>query len=396
MAYHKSTVTFEKMLPLFITEPDPMLSMLKWLCHRMMQAELESKLGAGKSERTNERTGYRSGTRVRRFDTRMGSLYLVVPKIRKGGYVPFFVTERKRSEQALFQVVQEAYINGVSTRKIERLAKSLGIDSISASQVSIINQELNEQVNEFRERKLDAIYPVIWVDALYEKIRVNHRICSSAVLVVCGITTEGKREVLAVEPMPEESKASYKILFDKLKERGLREVWLAVSDAHSGLTAAIAESFTGCSWQRCKVHFMRNIMAHIPAKQKELFGARLKQIWQQPDMKSASRYAEALIDEYGASFPKAIETLENGLEDSLQYYAFSEIDPRKISSTNLLERLNKEIRRRSKVVGVFPTVDSYLRLVCCYLMEYAEDWETGNCYIQKDVLQEILAKRKAA
>jgi len=177
------------------------------------------------------------------------------------------VTEKKRSEQALLQVVQEAFVNGVSTRKIERLAKSLGIESISASQVSEINKELNEQVAEFRQRRLESTYPVIWIDALYERIRVGHRVCNMAVHVVCGINLEGKREILAVEPMYEESMAYYMALFNNLKDRGLQTVWLAVSDAHQGLVAAIQNSFLGCSWQRCKVHFMRNILAHVPAKE---------------------------------------------------------------------------------------------------------------------------------
>lgn len=396
MAYHKSNLSFEKMLLKFIGEPDPMLSMLEWLCHKMMEVEVTNKLGASRNEHSDDRKGYLSGTRVRRFDTRMGTMYLLVPKVRKGGYVPFFVTEKKRSEQALLQVVQEAFVNGISTRKIERLAHSLGIESISASQVSVINKELNEQIKEFRERRLNDTYPVIWVDALYEKIRVDHRICNMAVLVVCGVNLDGKREILAVEPMFEESEASYTALFDSLKARGLRNVWLAVSDAHQGLVNAVRKSFIGCSWQRCKVHFMRNILAHIPGKEKEFFAAKLKQIWQQPDDKSARRYAKILIDEYENRFPKAIETLEDGLEESLQYYQFPEIDFRKISSTNVLERLNKEIRRRSRVVGIFPSMDSYIRLVCCYLMEYAEDWETANCYIHKNILQVLLSKRKAA
>ena len=217
-----------------------------------------------------------------------------------------------------------------------------------------------------------------------------------AVHVVCGIRLEGKREILAVEPMYEESKASYTALFDNLKARGLQTVWLAVSDAHQGLVAAVQESFLGCSWQRCKVHFMRNILAHVPAKEKERFAARLKQIWQQPDSKSARIYANHLIQEYAGQFPKAVETLENGLEDSLQYYEFPEIDARKISSTNILERLNKEIRRRSRVVGIFPSMDSYIRLVCCYLLEYSEDWQTSRCYIQKDIIEVISVKRLAA
>jgi len=396
MAYHKNTVSLEKMLLKFLGEPDPMLSMLEWLCHKLMEVEVENKLGAGKGEHSPKRTGYRSGTRVRRFDTRMGTMYLLVPKVRKGGYIPFFVTERKRSEQALIQVVQEAFVNGVSTRKIERLARSLGIESISASQVSQLNKELSQQIEEFRNRPLASTYPVIWIDALYEKIRDNCRVCNMAVHVVCGINLDGKREILAVEPMYEESEASYTALFDNLKKRGLQNVWLAVSDAHQGLIAAIQKFFVGCSWQRCKVHLMRNILAHIPAKEKESFAARLKQIWQQPDYKSAKRYAELLIEEYQTRFPKALEVLENGLEDSLQYYEFPEIDPRKISSTNVLERLNKEIRRRSRVVGIFPSMESYMRLISCYLIEYAEDWETSRCYIKKDIIQQIITRRKAA
>ncbi len=396
MAYHKNTVNLEKMLLKFLGEPDPMLSMLEWLCHKMMEVEVENKLNAGKGEHSPNRTGYRSGTRVRRFDTRMGTIYLLIPKVRKGGYVPFFVTEKKRSEQALIQVVQEAFINGVSTRKIERLARSLGIESISPSQVSQINKELTQQVEEFRNRPLADTYPVIWIDALYEKIRDNHRVCNMAVHVVCGVNLEGKREVLAVEPMYEESEASYTALFTCLKKRGLKNVWLAVSDAHQGLVSAIKKSFVGCSWQRCKVHFMRNILVHVPAKDKESFAAKLKQIWQQPDYESAKRYAELLIEEYEARFPKAVEVLANGLEDSLQFYGFPEIDAKKISSTNMLERLHKEIRRRSKVVGIFPSMDSYIRLISCYLIEYAEDWETSKCYIRKEILQHILARRNAA
>lgn len=308
MAYHKSTLNLEKMLLKFIQKPDPMLAMLEWLCHELMEVELENKLNAGKGEHSQERTGYRSGTRVRRFDTRMGTMYLLVPKVRKGGYVPFFVTERKRSELALIQVVQEAFINGVSTRKVERLAKSLGIESISAGQVSQINKGLNDQVEEFRQRPLNKTYAVVWVDALYEKIRDNHKVSNMAVHIVCGLTLDGKREILAVEPMYNESEASYSSLIQSLKDRGLEEVWLAVSDAHSGLVAAIRKSFIGCSWQRCKVHFMRNILAHVPTKPKKQFAALLKQIWLQPDINSAKQYAKMLIEQYEMQYPRAIES----------------------------------------------------------------------------------------
>jgi putative transposase len=397
MAPLNSTVSFEKMLMQFMTAPDPMLAMLEWLCDQLMEVEITAKLGAEKHERTDSRSEYRAGFRPRRFDTRMGTMYLMVPKPRKGGYIPFFVTERKRSEAALMNVIQEAFINGVSTRKIERLAKSLGIDSLSRGQVSEITRELNTQVGAFRNRPLEKVYPVLWVDALYEKIRDNGQVKNMAVLVVCGLRMDGTRDILAVEPMYEESEASYKHLFDSLKARGLKTVWMVVSDAHKGLVASVKKSFVGASWQRCKVHFMRNIMAHIPAKEKESFAAKLKQIWLQPDKDSALKYARMFMDEYEMRYPKAIETLESGFEDSLQYFQFKQIDSRRISSTNMLERLNREIRRRTNVVGVFPSMDSYIRLVTSYLIEYSEDWSTSRSYVDSKLLEQILLERfKAA
>lgn len=396
MAYQNSTLSLEKMLLKFMTEPDPMLSMLEWLCDKLMEAEVNSKINAAKSERTDDRRGYRSGYRPRRFDTRMGTIYLMVPKVRQGGYIPFFVTEKKRSEAALLNVIQEAFVNGVSTRKIEKLAKSLGIESLSRGQVSNITKELNDQVQAFRERHLEEVYPVLWVDALYEKVRYQGCVQSMAVLVVCGITMDGKRDILAIEPMLEESESTYKCLFENLKSRGLKSTWIVVSDAHKGLVKAIKETFIGASWQRCKVHFMRNILAHVPAKDKIAFAAKLKQIWLQPDYESGLKYAKSLMDEYETKHPKAIQTLEDGLESSLQFYHFENIDHRKISSTNVLERLNREIRRRTNVVGIFPSADSYIRLVTTYLMEYSEDWSTSRCYIDAKILKEIQEKRQTA
>lgn len=396
MAPLNSTVPFEKMLFRFLNTPDPMLAMLEWLCDQLMEVEITAKLGAGKHERTDSRSEYRAGFRPRRFDTRMGTMYLMVPKPRKGGYIPFFVTERKRSEAALMSVIQEAFINGVSTRKIERLAKALGIESISRSQVSTITKELNVQVDAFRSRPLEDVYPVLWVDALYEKIRDNSQVKNMAVHIVCGLRMDGTRDILAVEPMYEESEASYQHLFDSLKTRGLKTVWLVVSDAHKGLIASVCKSFVGASWQRCKVHFMRNIMAHIPAKEKASFAAKLKQIWLQPDIDSAVRYARLFMDEYETRYPKATQTLEAGLEDSLQYFQFKQIDSRRISSTNMIERLNREIRRRTNVVGVFPSMDSYIRLVTSYLIEYSEDWSTSRSYVDSNVLNQIAADLNTA
>lgn len=387
MVYSNSNLNLDKMLLQFIAEEDPMLSMLKWLCEQLMEVEVTAKINASKSERNPQRSGYRSGYRVRRFDTRMGTMYLFVPKLRNGGYVPFFVTEKKRSEVALMNVIQEAYINGVSTRKIDKLAKSLGIDSISRGQVSQITKELNDQVAAFRERPLQEVYPVLWIDSLYEKIRVGNQVNNMAVAVVIGVDEGGQRDILAVEPMYEESEAAYQEVFNKLKARGLKNPWLVISDAHKGLINAIKKSFVGCSWQRCKVHFMRNILAHVPAKGKAVFAEKLKQIWLQPDKESAKFYANSLMDDYENQYPDAINVLEAGLEDSLQFYAFQRIDHRKISSTNILERLNREIRRRTSVVGIFPSMDSYVRLVTTYLIEYSEEWSTGRCYIRSEIIQ---------
>ena len=292
----------------------------------------------------------------------------MVPKVRNGGYIPFFVTERKRSEAALIQVIQEAYVQGVSTRKIEKLAKSLGIEGISRSQVSEMTQG---------------------VDALYEKVRYAGRVVSMAILLVCGVSEEGKREVLAIEPMLEESRESYKQLFENLKERGLTKPSLIVSDAHKGLVAAIGECFPGASWQRCKVHFMRNVLVHVPHKEKERFAGLLKGIWMTADPATAKQRARDLADQYREKCPKAVETLEEGLEDALTFLAFPKLDARKVSSNNMLERLNKEIRRRTRVVGIFPNPDSYLRLVTVYLMEYSEDWSVTRSYLSEESLHSL-------
>jgi len=384
MAQQHYRTPFKKALLQFITEPDPFLAMLKWVMTEMMRIEAEAKVGAAKGKHAQDCTTYFSGARARRVDTRLGTVYLLVPKVRKGGYIPFFVSERRRSEQALIAVVQEAFVNGVSTRKIERLAHAMGIENISASQVSEFNKELDSQVADFKARPLAEEYPFLWIDALYQKVRVEGRVVSVAVMIACGVNPAGSREILAVEPMFDESEDSWRVFFLKLKARGMKRTALVISDAHAGIQAAARKEWLGASWQRCKVHFMRNILAMVPHLEKARFAAHLKQIWLEPDKKSARRAAAALIDDYGERFPEAIRCLEDGLEDSLSFYDFPEVDKKRISSTNGQERLNMEIRRRSRVVGVFPSVESYVRLTICYLIEYAEDWANERSYIRED------------
>jgi transposase-like protein len=233
-------------------------------------------------------------------------------------------------------------------------------------------------------------YPVLWVDALYEKVRYGGRVVNMAIQIVCGINAQGRREVLAVEPMLEESKDTYQQLIEGLKARGLLTPSLVVTDAHKGLIAAIRTSSVGASWQRCKVHFMRNILAHIPHRDKAEYAGQLKEIWLAPSAEGARARAAALVEAYTAKYPKAIETLEDGLEDSLSFYAFPKLDARKIASTNMLERLNEEIRRRTRVVGIFPNPDSYLRLVTTFLMEFADDWSISRAYLSEESIRTLL------
>lgn len=302
----------------------------------------------------------------------------------------------KRSEAALVQVIQEAYVNGVSTRKIERLAKQLEIEGISRSQVSEMTKGLNEQVDQFRNRALSLHhYPILWTDALYEDVRIDGHIVSEAIIIVCGVDEHGKRDILAVEPMAEESLESYKSVFHRLMDRGLPTPKLVTSDANKGLVSAVKHCFPGASWQRCKVHFMRNILAHIPQKQKKSFASELKSIWLAPDDRVARERANALMGKYESRYPQAIRCLEEGFEDSLIFYSYPELDQRKISSSNMIERLNREIRRRTSVVGIFPNESSYVRLVTAYLMEYAEDWSSSRAYIKEESMSALLPKEAA-
>ncbi len=253
-----------------------------------------------------------------------------------------------------------------------------------------MTKAISVEVDRFRDRPIEGDYPILIVDALYEKVRVDGRVVNEAIMVVCGVNCDGNREVLAVEAMPEESKETYLWLFRKLQNRGLKSPKLVISDAHKGLTTAITEGLLGASWQRCKVHFMRNILAHVSKKNKADFANELKSIWLSVDAEEARLKARKLMDKHQKSSPAAIKCLKDGLEDSLTFYAFPEVDHRKISSTNMLERLNREIRRRTRVVTIFPNIDAYLRLMTTFILDYTECWKTGKAYIQMEAIQTLL------
>ena len=388
-----NTIFLEKLLELLKSDGGvtSLLTLLHYLLTQVMELEVNQITNAQLYEHSQAREAKRSGYRDRRFDSALGTCHLRVPKLRQGGYIPSFMKPRMRSDAALINVVEEAAINGVSTRKMEKLLQSLGIESISASQVSNMTERLNEEAKNFRKRSLAGhSYPVLWVDALYEHVRTGGKVLSMAVEIVCGVNEEGAREIIAIETMLTESESSYSQLFDSLMARGLSGVKLVISDAHPGLESAIRKKFVGASWQRCKVHFMRNVLAHIPNKEVETFAARLKEIWQSPTATKARLVAKELAQTYEKRYPKAIDVLMAGLEDSLSYYEFPGLDPKRISSTNMLERLNREARRRSSSVTVFPSPESYLKLMTMYLIEYSEDWGK-HCYLNREAIQNLLS-----
>ena len=286
-------------------------------------------------------------------------------------------------------LVYEAYVGGLSTRKMQKLVEAMGIHSLSKSQVSEWNKQLDELVSAFRERKLTVAYPYLMVDAVYEKIRFEGRFQSHAVVIAYGICEQGKRDLIGVEIVDTESCASWSGFFHALAERGLRGVKLVISDAHAGLKKAIEEKMLGAVWQRCKVHFLRNVLAAVPKHAKEAVATDLKPLFHQGTRKAALAMVETIIEKYGTKYPRAMQTLLDGIDDALNYLDFPQEHAAKISSTNPIERINREIRRRTRVVGVFPNAASAMRLIGMVLLEQTEEWETQRGYMSAESMQQI-------
>lgn len=354
----------------------------------LMERDIEGIIGAAHYERAGERRDIRNGYRPRRFDSRMGSLPLQIPRARETIYMPAFLEHRERTEKALIALIQDAYIAGVSTRKIEKLVADLGVTSLSKSQVSEYCKEIETLVTAFRRRPLTESYPYVFFDAVYEKVRVDGLVQSQAAVVAYGVTSEGKREPIGLEIFDTESFESWSTFFRGLIERGLKGVRLVISDAHAGLVKAIGTMFLGATWQRCKVHFMRNVLAPVTKKYKDAFSSDLKEIYYQSSLEKAMAIVDQMIEKYGKTCSQAIEILLAGVEDTLRYVSFPSEHKSKISSTNPIERLNKEIRRRTKVVGVFPSIASALRLIGAVLLEQTEEWATQG-YINADSMKLI-------
>jgi transposase-like protein len=359
------------------------------LTQALMEVQVSQQVGAERYEQSPERKTYRNGYRERPWQTRVGDISLRVPKVREGSYFPSFLEPRRRPEQALLAVVQQAYIEGVSTRKVDDLVQSLGLSGMDKSAVSRICKQLDEVVTAFRSRPLEGEYPYLWLDALYLKVRMNSRVVSQAVVIATGVRQSGEREILGFELGAAESRDFWLPFLRTLVRRGLSGVQLVISDAHEGLKEALASAFAGASWQRCRVHFMRNVLAQVPHGEKALVAALLRTIFTQPSRLEAEAQWEVVLAGVRQRWPQAAAVMEDAREDVLAYMHFPAEHWTRIYSTNPLERLNKEVKRRTNVVGVFPDVASAIRLVGAVLQELDDEWQAGRRYFSLESMRKL-------
>ena len=346
----------------------------------LIEAELSAVIGAEPHERTAGRLAHRNGHRSRVLSTTAGDLELQIPKLRVGSFFPSLLERRRRVDQALFAVIMQAFIEGVSTRKVDDVVRALGADSgISKSEVSRICKDIDTEVAAFRDRSLaETAFPYVFLDATYCKARVNRRVVSQAVVIATGVTADGHREVLGFAVGDSEDGAFWTAFLRSLKARGLGGVQLVISDAHEGLKAAIAAVFLGAAWQRCRVHFLRNVLARVPKGSAEMVAAAIRTIFAQPDAEHVRDQLDVIAGMLGRQFP-AIETmLRDAADDVLAFTGFPASHWKKIWSTNPLERLNKEVKRRTDVVGVFPNPAALLRLAGAVLVEAHDEWQVGD------------------
>ena len=361
------------------------------VAQELMEAEVSELIGAQLGERSEDRATHRNGYRPRRWDTRAGEIELQIPKIRQGSYFPSFLAPRKRSEQALVAVVQQAYVCGVSTRRVDQLVESLGL-RISRSEVSRIAGLLDEQVQAFRERPLEGRYPYLFVDAKIEKVRDSGRVQRKAVVVAHAVHETGRREIIGLDIGEAETEAFWTEFLRSLVARGLVGVQLAISDAHPGLKAALAKVL-GAPWQRCTVHFLRDLRGHARKDQHDALGAVIRSIFTALDGDEARRRLADAVAQLQARLPKVAALLEEAEDDVLAFYAFPAEHWPKLRSTNPLERFNREIGRRTDVVGIFPDDASVIRLVSMLAIEANDEWLVGRSYISRQSMATLYETR---
>ena len=366
---------------------------VKAVAAEMMELEVSELIGAGHGERRPEdRATHRNGYRPRRWDTRAGELELQIPKLRQGSYFPSFLEPRKRSEQALLAVVQQAYVLGVSTRRVDQLVERLGL-RISKSEVSRVCEKLDEHVEAFRTRPLEGRYPYLFLDAKMEKVRDGGRVVAKALVVAHAVHETGRREILSIDVGEAETEAFWTEFLRGLVKRGLTGVQLAISDAHAGLKAAIAKVL-GSAWQRCTVHFLRDCLGHARKDQHGLLGALIRPIFNAESLDQARDRLSEAIAHLDGRVPKVVALLEQAESDILAFYAFPAPHWPKLRSTNPLERFNKEIGRRTDVVGIFPNDQALIRLAGMLCIEQNDEWLVGRAYLSAESISEVLSSQE--
>jgi transposase-like protein len=374
-----------------LDDPEFLRGVVQGVLQALLEAEMTAHVGAERYERGAGRSGHRNGYKPRTLQTRVGTLELRVPQDREGTFSTELFARYQRTEQALVLTLMEMYVQGVSTRKVADITEQLCGTSFSKSQVSALAGRLDVALTAWRERPLPASYPYLSVDARYEHVRVDGQVVSQGVLIVAGVRDDGRREVLAVDVADTESEATYQELFRRLKARGLQGVRLVISDDHAGLRAAIARHFQGAGWQRCQVHFARNLQGRVGAKHRRRLGADLRAVFAAANVAQARAAARACATEWRASHPQVAVALEEELEDCLACYAAPPAHRVRVRTTNGLERLNQELKRRTRVVRIFPNRAALLRLVTALAMEQSEEWVSGRRYLDMELLEEAPA-----
>lgn len=375
-------------------DADLLKQMIQYVAQRMMEMDAENLCAAGYSERSPERMNSRNGYRERLWETRAGSVDLKIPKLRKGSYFPAFLEPRRTAEKALAAVIQEAYVQGVSTRSVDELVKAMGMSGISKSQVSRLCAEIDERVHAFLNRPIEGDWPYLWIDATYLKVREAGRIVSVAVIIAVAVNTDGVREVLGMAIGPSEAEPFWSGFLRSLTRRGLRGVKLVISDAHEGLKAAAAKVLKS-TWQRCRVHFLRNALAHAGKGQRQVVLALINTVFAQETQDAAILQWRSVADQLRAKFPKLAALMDNAEHDVLAFMSFPKAHRTQIHSTNPLERLNAEIKRRTDVVGIFPNDASIMRLVGALLLEQNDEWSLQRRYMQLEGLQSLSENQAA-
>jgi putative transposase len=379
-----------------LDDPEFLRQIVERMLQHLLEAEITEHLGAAPYQRTESRKGHRNGYKPRKLKSRVGTLELLVPQDREGIFSTSLFARYQRNEKALTLALMEMYLEGVSTRKVKEVTEELCGTSFSKSTVSRLTTELDSELEEWRSRPLEAeSYPYLFVDARYEKVRIGSRIVSEGVLVVCAVREDGFREILGVEVADVESEATYQELFRALKERGLKGVELVTSDEHKGLKSAIERHFRGASHQRCQFHYAKNLLGLVSFEKRKELGAGLRAVFSAPTRELALRAAEELADRWRGSHPKVAEDIEEHIEECLSCLAFPESHRRRIRTTNGLERFNQEIKRRSRVVRIFPNREACSRLITALAVETSEEWLTGRRYLDIEELRQERSRERA-